>query len=141
MTQLRRPLPQPTPETEAYWDGCRRGEVVLPRCRDCGRFHFYPRALCPHCWSAALDHVATSGRGRLYSYVINHRPAPGFEDRAPYIIAVVELEEGVRVLSNLVGIEPDASTLSLDMPVEVVFEEVSSDITLPLFKPMDEAER
>ena len=136
MTQRERPLPQPTPETRAFWDGCRRGELLLPRCRDCGRFHFYPRAMCPHCWSTSLESVKASGKGRLYSYVINHRPAPGFEDRTPYIIAVVELEEGVRILSNLVGVEPDPARLPLDMPVEVTFEEVSPDITLPLFRPI-----
>ena len=78
--------------------------------------------------------------GALYSYVINHRPAPGFEERAPYMIAVVELEEGIRILSNLVGIDPDPSKVSLDMPVEVTFEEASSDIILPLFRPAGYAE-
>ena len=139
MTQRTPPLPQPTPETREFWEGCRRGELILPRCRDCDRFHFYPRALCPYCWSTSLDSVKSSGRGRLYSYVINHRPAPGFEERTPYIIAVVELEEGVRMLSNLVGVEPDPAKLSLDMPVEVTFQEASDDITLPLFKPVGEA--
>lgn len=133
--QPRKPLPRPTPETQPYWDGCKRHELLLPRCLDCGRFHFYPRALCPHCWSRNLEWVKATGRGKLYSYVINHRPAPGFEQDAPYVIAVVELDEGVRLMSNIVGVEPDPAKLPLDMPLEAVFEDVSPEVSLPKFRP------
>ncbi|MBI2935551.1 MAG: Zn-ribbon domain-containing OB-fold protein [Chloroflexi bacterium] len=133
--QPRKPLPRPTPETQPYWDGCKRHELLLPRCLDCGRFHFYPRALCPHCWSRNLEWVKATGRGKLYSYVINHRPAPGFEQDAPYVIAVVELDEGVRLMSNIVGVEPDPAKLPLDMPLEAVFEDISPEVSLPKFRP------
>ncbi len=138
MTQPRapsKPLPVPTPETKPFWDACKRHELMLPRCKDCGRFHFYPRAVCPNCWSTNLEWVKASGRGKLYSYVINHRPAPGFESQAPYVIAIVELDEGVRMMSNLTGVDPDPAKVTVDMPLEVTFEDASPEISLPQFRP------
>ena len=135
MTQASKPLPLPTPETQPFWDSCRRHEMELPRCQDCGKFHFYPRAMCPHCWSPNLEWVKASGRGKLYSYVINHRPPPGFEGDAPYVIAIVELDEGVRMMSNLVGVEPDPANLPLDMSLQVSYEDVSDQIAMPKFRP------
>ena len=136
MTQQRsKPLPKPLPETKPFWEGCKRHELMLPRCRDCGRFHFYPRALCPWCWSTNLEWVKSKGRGKLYSYVINHRPAPGFEGDGPYVIAMVELDEGVRLMTNIVGVDPIPDKLPIDMPVEVKFEDVSPDVSLPKFIP------
>lgn len=135
MTTPAKPLPQPTPETQRFWDSCKSHAMELPRCRDCGRFHYYPRALCPHCWSVNLEWVPASGRGKVYSYVINHRPAPGFQDETPYVIAVVETDEGVRIMSNLVGVEPDPANIAVDMPVQVEYDDVSDQITLPKYRP------
>ena len=134
-TTGRKPLPNPTPETQPFWDGCKEHRLVLPRCRHCDKFHYYPRAHCPHCWSRDLDWVQVSGKGKLYSYLINHRPAPGFEDDAPYSIAVVELEEGPRMLTNIVEVAQTPEELKLDMPVEVVFDDASDSVTLPKFRP------
>ena len=136
MTQASKPLPLPTPETQPFWDSCRRHEMELPRCRDCGKFHFYPRAMCPHCWSPNLEWVKASGRGKLYSYVINHRPPPGFEGDTPYVIAIVELDEGVRMMTNLVEVEPDPAHLPLDMSLQISYEDVSEQIALPKFRPV-----
>jgi uncharacterized OB-fold protein len=96
----RRPLPQPTPETEEFWAGARRGELRIQRCRACGKAYFFPRPFCPGCSSSDVEWFTASGRGRLYSYVINHRAPPNFQDYAPYVIAVVELEEGPRMMTN-----------------------------------------
>ena len=130
----RKPLPTPTPETQPFWDGCKEHRLVLPRCRQCDQFHYYPRAHCPHCWSRDLDWVQMTGRGKLYSYVINHRPAPGFGDD-PYSIAVVELDEGPRMLTNIVEVAQTPEDLKLDMPVEVVFDDAGNNVTLPKFRP------
>lgn len=135
MTTPRKSLPTPTPETRAFWDGCKEQKLVLPRCGDCGRLHYYPRAICPHCWSRNLTQEQVSGRGKLYSYVISHRAAPGFQEEAPYSIAVVELDEGPRMLTNVVGLPQTPEDLVLDMALEVVFEEASEEITLPKFQP------
>lgn len=128
-----RALPQPTPETQHFWDGTQQGELRLQRCRDCASCYFPPRPFCPRCSSRSVEVFAASGRATLYSYVISHRPAPGFDP--PYAIAVVELEEGPRMMSNLVDTPQTPEALVLDMRLEVVFERVSDDISLPLFRP------
>ncbi len=129
----RRPLPKPTPETAHFWEGTRRGELRLQRCAACAEVYFPPRPQCPGCGHREVEMFAASGRGRLYSYVINHRPHPAWE--GPYAIAVVELEEGPRMMTNIVGCEQTPEALILDMPVEVHFEQVTDEITLPLFRP------
>ncbi len=134
-TTPQKPLPQPTPDTKPFWDGCKEHRLVLPRCQDCNQFHYYPRAHCPYCWSRDLTWEQVSGRGKLYSYVINYRPAPGFQDDAPYSIAVVELDEGPRMMTNIVGVPQTPEDLVLDMALEVSFEDVNDEITLPKFRP------
>ena len=130
-------VPNPTPETQPYWDGCAAGELRIQRCLDCGQPYFYPRPLCPLCGSANVEWFTASGEATLYSYVINHRPAPGFADEAPYAIAVVQLAEGPRMMTNLVGVPATPEALVLDMPLRVTFEQ-RGDIALPVFAPADE---
>lgn len=129
-----KPVPKPTPETMPYWEGATRGELLVQRCRSCVQHYFYPRTGCPHCGSTDVEWVGTAGRGRLHTYLISHRPAPGFEEDAPYAIAVVELEEGPRMMCNIVGIENTPDNLVIDMPLEVVFEE-RGDWSVPMFRP------
>ena len=130
---MDRVLPQPTPETQPFWDGCKAGELRLQRCVDCGGSYFPPRPFCPACGSRAVESYAASGRASLYSYVINHRPRPDMGD-APHSIAVVTLEEGPRMMTNIVGCPQTPEALILDMPVEVTFE-TFGDTALPFFKP------
>src|SRR5438128_12182825 len=92
MSEGRRARPQPTPETQHFWDGTREGELRLQRCNACGKVYFPPRPFCPACAARDVAVFTASGKGRLYSYVIHHRPVPGFTP--PYAIAVVELDEG-----------------------------------------------
>ena len=132
MSQLPRPEPKPTPETAHFWAGTSVGELRLQRCRACDEAYFPPQPFCPHCASGDVEVVRASGRGTLHSYVINHRAAPGFT--APYVIAVVELDEGPRMLTNLVEVAPEPGALTLDAPVEVVFEKVG-EYALPVFRP------
>ncbi|MFG2077889.1 Zn-ribbon domain-containing OB-fold protein [Nonomuraea maritima] len=129
-----KPAPKPTPETQPFWDGTAAGELRIQRCRACERHYFYPRPNCPRCGGDQVEWVRASGRATLYSYVINHRPAPGFADEAPYAIAVVELEEGVRMMTNIVGVENVPEKLPLDMELRVVFEQ-RGDVHVPLFEP------
>ena len=126
-----RPAPVPTPETAHYWEGTALGELRLQLCHGCATTYFPPQPFCPRCSSDDIDVVRASGRGTLYSCVITQLAAPGFE--APYVIAVVELDEGPRLLTNLVEVEPDPDVLVLDAPVEVVFEPVG-EIVLPMFR-------
>lgn len=134
MTTSPKPAPKPTPDTQPFWDGTAAGELRVQRCLTCSRHYFYPRPSCPRCGSGDVEWVAASGRATLYSYVINHRPAPGFQDDGPYAIAVVELEEGVRMMTNIVGVEITPENLRLDMPLRVVFEQ-RGDVRVPLFEP------
>jgi uncharacterized OB-fold protein len=129
-------VPIPTPETQPYWDGAAAGELRIQRCRDCRQAYFYPRPLCPSCGSGDVEWFTASGRATLYSYVINHRPAPGFEADAPYAIAVVQLAEGPRMMTNLVGVAPTPEALELDMELRVAFEQ-RGDVTLPVFTPAE----
>ncbi|MDP6706883.1 MAG: Zn-ribbon domain-containing OB-fold protein [Alphaproteobacteria bacterium] len=137
MSAYEKPLPRPTPETQHYWEGAKAGELRLQRCQACRHTYFPPRPFCPKCASREVAVVKASGRGRLYSYVINHRPPPGFEADAPYAIAVVELEEGPRMMSNIVGVEQTPDALALDMALEVTFDAVTDEVTLPKFRPAE----
>jgi hypothetical protein len=132
-----RPLPVATPETREFWDGARRHELRIQRCGACGRAYFFPRPFCPHCSSRDVEWFTASGRGRLHTYVINHRPAFGFQHAAPYVIAIVELEEGPRMMTNIVGVEPSPERLPIDLPLEIVWQQESDDVTLPLFRPAE----
>ncbi len=129
----RRALPVPTPETEHFWEGTKAGELRLQRCDECEHVYFPPRPFCNECGSRSVSIFRASGRASLYSYVINYRPAPGFE--APYAIAVVELEEGPRMLTNIVDSPQTPEALILDMPLQVVFTELDEKISLPHFRP------
>jgi uncharacterized protein len=133
MTKASRPVPRPTPETQHFWDGTRAGELRLQRCDDCQHVYFPPRPFCPSCSSRSVSVFKASGRGKLLSYVINYRPHPAWD--GPYSIAIVELDEGPRMMSNVVGCEQTPTALVLDMPLTVTFERASDEIALPLFKP------
>lgn len=135
MSDYRKPLPQPTPETQHFWDGCRDGKLLLQRCKDTGKAYFPPRPFNPYTGSRDVEVFEASGKATLFSYVINHRPAKGFEDEAPYAIAVVELEEGPRMMTNIVDCAQTPEALVLDMPLEVAFETATDEITLPKFRP------
>ena len=133
MAEGTRPLPVPTPETKHFWEGTVVGELRLQCCDDCRHIYFPPRPFCPKCASRKVSVITSSGKAKLYSYVIHHRPAPGFTP--PYAIAVVELDEGPRMMSNIVGCPQTPDALVLDMPLQVTFERQSEQITLPFFKP------
>ncbi len=136
MADYKKAIPVPTPETQHFWDGCQRGELILQRCKDTGKAYFPPRPFSPFTGSKNIETFKASGRGVLYSYVINHRPAKGFENEAPYAIAVVRLDEGVNMMTNIVECEQTPEALQLDMPVEVVFEQITDKINLPKFRPV-----
>ena len=132
--EMQKPVPYPSPETQPFWDGCKRHELTLPYCTKCAAFFFYPRQFCPKCFSWEIEWRQASGRATLYTYAIQYRPqAPGFQP--PYVTAIVQLEEGPRMMTNLVGIDPDPEQIRCDMPLEVVFEDISDEISLPKFRP------
>lgn len=123
------PLPQPDALTAPFWEACRRGVLEVSECRDCGHLFLPPGPCCPKCWSTALALRPVSGLGRVFSFVVYRRTYhPGMP--APYVVALVELEEGPRLITNIVGCA--AEDVAIDMQVELCFEEVG-DFKLPRF--------
>lgn len=136
---MDRMVPQITPETRDFWEGCKAGELRLQRCRDCdGGAYFPPRPFCPRCASPRIESFRASGKAVLYSYVINHRPRPDM-GAEPHSIAVVQLAEGPRMMTNIVGCPQTPEALLLDMPVEVEFLPVG-ETALPQFRPIQESQ-
>src|SRR5919106_3326418 len=132
-----RPLPQPiTPEAKPYWDGLREGKLMLPRCQACGHAFFYPRVLCPRCRSRQIAWFQASGRGRLHAFGIGHQSFnKAFKMPAPYVLAMIEVEEGPRMMSNLINVAADPKVIRCDMPVQVVFHRLTDELTVPLWEP------
>jgi uncharacterized protein len=127
-------LPEPTPETRHFWEGCNAGELRLQRCVSCKESYFPPRPFCPKCGMRDVVVYKASGKGVLWSYVINHRPRSDMGTE-PYAIAVVKLDEGPTMMTNIVNCLQTPDALQLDMPVQVVFSAQTDTITLPLFAP------
>jgi uncharacterized protein len=132
VSDYRKPLPVPSIESKPYWEALRQHRLTVPRCDACGHSWFPPSRLCPNCNAANFSWQESKGRGKVFSFVVFHRVYhPGFTGEVPYVVALVELEEGPRLLTNLVGIPPE--NVVCDMPVSVVFEDISDTITLPKF--------
>tara|TARA_B110000444_G_C18788153_1_gene571051 strand:+ start:210 stop:608 length:399 start_codon:yes stop_codon:yes gene_type:complete len=126
------PLPTPTEISQPHWDGCKKGELLVQKCTDCQAYVFIPQESCTNCQSSNLNWIRSSGKGVLYSYTTVFRPQR-IEFEVPYIVAIVELEEGWHMLSNLIDCDLDA--VKVGMPIEVSFRKMTEEITLPMFKP------
>jgi uncharacterized OB-fold protein len=137
MPDYTKPLPRPEiPEiTQPFWDAAKRHELVIPRCPSCNRYFWYPREACPHCLQPGWEWAAVSGKGRLHTFTIVRQPAhPAFNLDVPYVYAVVQLDEGVRMISNVVECAiPD--DVRVDMPLEATFDDVTDEWTLVKFRP------
>lgn len=129
-----KPIPAVDPETQAYWDASREGRLLIKRCADCGKAHHYPRELCPHCHSDRVSWEQASGKGTVYTYTVARRPAgPAFKADTPYVVALVELAEGPRMMTNLVAVDP--AQVKIGLPVKVQFEAITDELSLPKFVP------
>lgn len=129
-----RPVPTVQPETAPYWEAARAGRLLLPRCRTCGRAHHHPRPWCPHCWSQDLTWEEAAGTGEVVTFTVVHQPpSPAFE--TPYVLAVIELDDGPRMMANVVDVDPSAVRIGLR--VAVTFEP-RGEVALPQFRPLEE---
>jgi len=127
-------FPRPTPETEAYWQGCRKQELLLQRCKQCKEFQFYPRIVCTKCASEDVEWVNASGQGKILTFTIVRRPvSEAYAADVPYVVALIRLDEGPTMMSNVVQCDPEA--LQIGNPVHVLFEDWSEDISIPQFSP------
>jgi uncharacterized OB-fold protein len=129
-----KPIPVITPEMRPFFEAAKRHELVLQRCEQCGTHRFPAREICSNCLSRQVQWVPVSGRGEVFSYNVMHQVYhPGFAGEVPYAVVVVKLEEGAKLNSNLVGVPPQA--IRIGMPVRVVFEDITDEVTLPKFVP------
>ncbi|AHG64095.1 Zn-ribbon domain-containing OB-fold protein [Advenella mimigardefordensis] len=132
---MTNPLPKPVvnADSQAYWDAARERRLVIRKCRTCGEVHFMPRHLCPHCWSDQLEWIVAKGQGEVHSFTIIRRASdPAFASKVPYAVALIELDEGVRMMSNIVG--DDALAVKIGDRVSVMFEDRGDGALLPQFK-------
>lgn len=135
MGESTRPIPEPNEDSANFWRGCSEHKLTIQRCKSCDRARFYPRIVCGTCGSTDTEWFDASGDGSVFSYTIVHRaPSPAFKDDVPYVLAIVELREGVRMMTNIVGCDP--VDVKIDMPVRVRFHRMSDEISLPMFAPV-----
>ena len=129
-----KPLPEITDDNRPFWEGCKRHELLIQKCSGCGQVR-HTSPICPECWSTEFQWVQAGGRGKVYTWTVFHQSHhPAFEPDLPYNVAIVELEEGPRMLTNLVGIANEG--IQADMAVEITWDDVTDEITLPKFKPI-----
>lgn len=127
-------VPEMRGEEQRYFDYCQQGRLMIQRCPHCGRHVFYPRAVCLHCTGGDLEWVESQGDGSVFTYAVHHRFPPGFEGVGPYVVAIVELTEGVRMMTRIMA-QPES--VSVGMAVRVAFAAVSEDFQVPVFVPAE----
>ena len=134
MFAMEKPLPLATEDSLEYWEGCKERELRVQKCGACGHLRFPPAVVCPRCLSLEREWVKTAGMGKVHTFIVVHRPQhPAFFEDVPYNVAIVELDEGPRLHTRIVGCANEEITIG--MPVEVVFEKKSDDVTMPYFRP------
>lgn len=135
MSTYEKILPNIDPDTRRFWEAARENRLLLQYCRACSRYQFYPRPWCTRCLGE-VEEVAASGKGTVYSFSVIHRaPTPAWQNDVPYVVALVELAEGVRLMANIVDCRPE--DVAIGMPVEVTFQPVTPEVTLPQFRPAE----
>ena len=128
-----KPLPVLNEDTKPFWSGCKEHQLRFQRCKDCGHIRWPASMICPECYGQNTEWIVACGKGNIYTFVVYHMAYhPGFENDLPYVVAIVELEEGLHILTNLVGCSPDE--VKCDMPVEVTWEDITEEFSLPKFK-------
>lgn len=130
--------PVPDADTKPYWDGIADGELRLQRCEACGAAVFYPRAVCPHCFGGPLRWFTAAGTGRVYSYTVAHRAFGDFVGQTPFTVALVDLDEGVRMMTRIVGASP--GSVEIGMRVQLTVEQIA-DANLPCFRPAEQTQQ
>ena len=130
-----KPIPGVDEDTKPFWDFAKKHELRMHKCNNCGQFYYPPSSMCPHCQNWGSEWVKLSGKGEIYSFIVVRRATnPAFAKEIPYVVAIILTQEGTRMISNVVGINPE--NVKIGMPVEVVFEDATEEFTLPKFKPV-----
>jgi uncharacterized protein len=130
----RKPLPHIDEESRPWWEAVQRHELYVQKCRDCGDLRFHPRAQCTSCLSSRTEWIRCKGTGKIYTFTVtNQNQAAGFREALPYVMAWVEVDEGLKMLTNIVDCPPEQ--VKIGMPVEAVFGDVTPEVTLVKFRP------
>ena len=128
--------PIPQPESDFYWEKCKEHELWLRHCKTCDNTYFYPRDICPGCFSRDTDWIQSSGKATLHAFAIVHwAPVPAFRGKEPFVTAIVELEGGARMPTNIVDCEADPEHIKIGMALQVTFDDLDDKISLPKFRP------
>ena len=134
-TSYDKPLPEIDDENKPYWEYCKKHELRMQKCTQCGYIRSRISIICPKCNSMEYEWTKLSGKGKVFSFIVYHRAFhPAYANEIPYDVAIIELDEGPRMQSNVTGC--DVSEIKIDMPVEVYFDDVTEDISMPKFKPV-----
>jgi uncharacterized protein len=134
--EYKKPIPVMQPWTKEFWKGTKNSQLLIQECSDCQSKIFYPRQYCPECWSGNLKWSQASGRATVYSFTTTQDMVePKFWDDLPYVLAMVDLEEGIRMMTRIVDCDPEDVQIGMD--VEVVFEDITNECALPMFKPLN----
>ena len=129
-----KPLPKINADTKEFWNGCKQHLLKIQKCGDCGFVRYPPSFICPRCHSTETEWIVAAGKGSVYSFTVNHVAFhPAFLEDLPYVVAVVQLEEGPHILTNIVGCDP--ADVRCDMPVEIAWEDITDEFSLPKFRP------
>ena len=135
MSTWEKPLPVISGETMPFWTACQRGILLIQHCPQCGFYQFYPRALCSNCWSLSVDWIESSGEGQIWAYTVTYQNrTAGFTKDLPYVLALVELKEGIKLFTNVIDCEP--SDVKIGMSVKVTFTRANDKVSIPYFKPV-----
>ncbi len=136
VAEYNKPIPDPEPYSQPFWDAAKEGRLVLPRCSDCNRVHWYPRIICPFCHSTDIEWVPASGQGYIHTFAVQVRPwGPGWGDEVPYVTAYIDLVEGDRMLTVLRGVDAnDPDSIKIGAKVEIEFEPASEDVHIPFWR-------
>jgi len=136
LPDYKKPIPEPDPYvTQPFWDGAKAGKLMLPRCTDCNKTHFYPRVICPHCQGNNIEWIEASGEGTVHTFAVQHRAFGGWADEVPFVTAYIDMKEGSRMLTVLRGVNAEQpETIQIGSPVKVEFEQASDDISIPFWR-------
>jgi uncharacterized OB-fold protein len=128
---LSKPRPLIDDDNRVFWDEMKNHKFMLQHCNDCQKFIFYPRIICPHCYSENISWKETSGQGKVESYTVVHRAMPPFKDEVPYVVGIIQLNEGVKMLSRIINKRED---VAIGKNVSVVYQKIEENLTLPYFQ-------
>lgn len=133
-----KPLPPINEVSRFFWENCKKHKLVIQKCNNCGQLQYFPRRICANCWSESLGWILSKGKGTVYSYtVVRRAPLKAFEPDVPFSVALIDLDEGVTMVSSVIGCKPD--DVRIGMPVAVMFEDVTGEVSLPKFAPIRES--